>query len=151
MKPTLSVVALSLAATLMTASVASATTTTLRTSYVTFYFQVLDNPPLQASPTLPPSAGDVALIRSRYSQGGTTVAFERTTCTVIDWPNVVCDINLQLRSGHIISTDQLNANSRATQRLAITGGTGAYRNARGEIALRQTSETRGTAVFTIIT
>jgi hypothetical protein len=41
--------------------------------------------------------------------------------------------------------------ARATQRLAIVGGTGAYRGARGEIALRFTAENRGTAVFTIIT
>jgi hypothetical protein len=41
--------------------------------------------------------------------------------------------------------------ARATQRLAIVGGTGAYRGARGEVALRFTAKNRGTAVFTIIT
>lgn len=53
--------------------------------------------------------------------------------------------------GHLIATDQFNAMGRDTQRVAITRGTGAYRSARGEVAIRQASDTRGTAVFTIVT
>lgn len=69
----------------------------------------------------------------------------------MDWPRAVCDLSIRFASGHIVSTDQITIGSRATQRLAIVGGTGAYRNARGDIALRFTAENRGTAVFTIIT
>lgn len=132
-------------------STAAAKVTILRTTYVTPYFQIVDHAPLQTTATQPPTPGDVALLRSRYSSGHTVVAYERTACTVIDWPHAVCDINLTLRGGHLIATDQFNAVSRATQHVAITGGTGAYRSARGQISLRQITDTRGTATFTIIT
>jgi hypothetical protein len=107
--------------------------------------------PLQTSANQPPSPGDIAVLHSRYTSRGRTVALERTSCTVVDWPHAVCDLSIRFRSGHIVSTDQIAVGSRATQRLAIVGGTGAYRGARGEVALRFTAKNRGTAVFTIIT
>jgi hypothetical protein len=132
-------------------STAGARVRTLRLTYSNFFFQILDNPPLQSSPMQPPSSGDVALIRARYPASGRPVAFERTVCTVIDWPHAVCAITIILRGGHIVVTDQFDALSRTPQRVAITGGTGLYRSARGQIVYRQTSDTTGTAVFTIIT
>lgn len=130
---------------------AAARVTTLRTTYLTTSFQVVDNPPANPSAQQPPSPGDVALIRSRYTSGGKVVAFERSTCTVVDWPNAVCSFTFKLAGGHLVASDQINALSRTTQRVAVTGGTGAYRSARGEVAFKQASDTRGTAVFTIVT
>jgi len=130
---------------------AGARVRTLRLTYTNFFFQILDNPPLQPSPTQPPSSGDTAIIRAKYLAGRRTVAFQRTVCTVIDWPPAVCTITIALRGGHVVVTDQFDAVSRAPQSVAITGGTGLYRSARGQIVLRQTSDTTGTAVFTIIT
>jgi hypothetical protein len=150
-KRTLALAALTLTAILAVPAPANALTRTISTTWVDTYFRLGDVAPLQTSATQPPSPGDIAVVHSRYSAGGRTVALERTSCTVVDWPHVVCDLSIRFRAGHIISTDQLIVGSRATQHLAIVGGTGAYRGARGEIALRFTSENRGTAVFTIIT
>jgi hypothetical protein len=150
-KRTLALAALCLTTALIVPSSANARVTTIRTTWVDTYFRLVDHAPLQASPTQPPSPGDVAVLHSRYSARGRTVALERTSCTIVDWPHAVCDLSIRFAAGHIVSTDQITVGSRATQRLAIVGGTGAYRNARGEIALRFTGENRGTAVFTIIT
>lgn len=130
---------------------AGARVRTLRLTYSNFFLQIVDNPPLQSSPAQAPSPGDVALIRARYPASGRAVAFERTQCTVIDWPHAVCSINISLRGGHVVATDQLDAVSHRPQSVAITGGTGLYRSARGQIVYRATSETTGSAVFTIIT
>ncbi|MFL5819471.1 MAG: hypothetical protein ACJ76S_02145 [Solirubrobacteraceae bacterium] len=151
MKRILGLTAVIVVAALALPSTAGARVRTLRATYVNFLFQILDNPPLQSSPTQPPSSGDVAIIRARYRAGRRSVALERTVCTVVDWPHAVCTITIALRGGHVISTDQVDAVSRAPQSLAITGGTGLYRSARGQIVLRQTSDTAGSAVFTIIT
>jgi hypothetical protein len=130
---------------------AGARVRTLRLTYVNFFVQIVDNPPLQASPMQPPSPGDVALLRARYPATGRPVAFERTQCTVIDWPHAVCSITITLHGGHVVATDQLDVLSRRPQSVAITGGTGLYRSARGQIVYRMTSETTGSGVFTIIT
>jgi hypothetical protein len=151
MKHILALAAVTTVAVLFVPSNAAARVTTLRTTYVNFFFQIVDNPPLQSAASQPPSSGDVAIIRARYSAGRRPVAFERTVCTVIDWPHAVCTITIALRGGHVVSTDQFDALSRAPQSLAITGGTGLYRSARGQIVLRQTSDIAGTAVFTIVT
>lgn len=132
-------------------AMAEAKVTTLRTTYFDFSFKVIDVPPLQPSEDQPPSSGDVAIVRARYTAGRTVVAYDRTACTVVDWPHAVCTISFSLKGGHLVATDQFDATSRGVQRIAISGGTGAYRNARGEVVFRQTSDTRGTAVFTIIT
>jgi hypothetical protein len=151
MKRTLAVAAATALAGLAVPAAADARVTTLRLTYRNFFFQIVDNPPLQSSPTQPPSPGDVALIRARYPATGRAAAFERTLCTVVDWPHTVCAITLSLRGGHIVANDQFDALSRAPQSVAITGGTGLYRSARGQIVYRQTSDTTGTARLTIIT
>jgi hypothetical protein len=150
-KRLLAVAVLCLTAALIVPSSAGARVTTIRTTWVDTYFRLVDLAPLQTSAAQPPSPGDVAVLHSRYSSRGRIVALERTSCTIVDWPHAVCDLSIRFAAGKIISTDQIAIGSRATQRLAIVGGTGAYRNARGDIALRFTAENRGTAVFTIIT
>ena len=150
MKRIPAVVVVAALAALAVPATAGARVRTLRLTYSNF-FQIVDNPPLQSSPTQPPSPGDVALIRARYPATGRPVAFERTQCTIVDWPHAVCSININLRGGHVVATDQLDAVSHRPQSVAITGGTGLYRSARGQIVYRATSETTGSAVFTIIT
>lgn len=151
MKRILAAAAVAALAALAVPATAGARVRTLRLTYFNFFVQIVDNPPLQSSPTQPPSPGDVALIRSRYPAAGRTVALERTQCTVVDWPHAVCSITITLRGGHVVATDQLDVVSRRPQSVAITGGTGLYRSARGQIVYRMTSETSGSAVFTIIT
>ena len=151
MRRILAVAAVTALAGMAVPATAGARVRTLRLTYSNFFLQILDNPPLQSSPMQPPSPGDVALIRARYPATGRVVALERTVCTVLDWPHAVCTITITLRGGHIVVADQLDALSRAPQSVAITGGTGLYRSARGQIVYRQTSDTTGTALFTIIT
>jgi hypothetical protein len=150
MKRTLALAALSAAAMLVVPASAGAATTVLRTTWLNYSFQFVDHPPLQSAPNQPPSPGDVALIKSKYWVGKRVVAYERTSCTVVDWPHASCDINIAAPSGQLILQGQFNPISRATQRVAIVGGTGIFRNARGEVAFKQTADNKGTAVFTII-
>jgi hypothetical protein len=136
---------------LVTPSPADAQVRTIRTSFENFFVRVVDNPPVQTAPTQAPSPGDVVISRGRFRSGGRIIGYDRTVCRVVDWPNVLCTLSISLPGGKLISRDQFNTASRATQRQAIIGGTGAYRNARGDIAVRQTGQDTGTAVFTIIT
>lgn len=151
MKRPLLLAAVTSTAALGLAPTAAAKVTVLRASYVDFSFRLVDHPPLQSSENQPPSPGDVAIVGTRYTSQGRVVATDRTTCTVLEWPHLNCNVTVFLRAGRLVAAGHFNPMSRATQRLAITGGTGAYRTARGDIALRQTATGRGTAVFTIIT
>jgi hypothetical protein len=125
--------------------------TTINTTWADTFFRIVDTPPVQTNQNQPPSPGDVALVRTTYFSGGRKVVFETTTCTVVTWPHVVCNLTFRLAGGHLVATDAINPMSSATQHIAITGGTGAYRSARGDVALRFTTASKGTAVFTIIT
>jgi hypothetical protein len=65
--------------------------------WVDTYFRLVDLVPLQTSANQPPSPGDIAVLHSRYTSRGRTVALERTSCTVVDWPHAVCDLSIRFR------------------------------------------------------
>lgn len=136
---------------LATPASAGAATVTWNTTYFNYYFKLLDNAPLQSSATQAASAGDVVLIKSKYYMGRRVVAWEHTACTIVDWPRAVCTISIVGPGGQLTLSGQFSATSRGNQKIPVVGGTGAYRDARGDVTFRQTSETRGTARFSIIT
>jgi hypothetical protein len=112
----------------------------------------VDNPPLSPSPEAPPSAGDIFTFTDRYVSRGKTVGHDRVVCVVVDWPNTLCSLSLFLPKGHITAVDVFNFD-RKRQTFAIDGGTGAYRNARGQVHARVLNKeaTRIRETFVIIT
>jgi len=132
-------------------SVAAAKVTTLRLSAVNTSTALVDVPPLQSDPSQPPTPGDGIILRYRDLSAGRTVGYTRETCTVIDFPHLICQASLSLRGRHLIISDQFNAASRAPQRFAVTGGTGLYANARGQGTIRLLSRTREVLTVAVVT
>jgi hypothetical protein len=151
MKRILVLIAVLITAALVMPASASARITTIRVTAITIAQQLVDNPPIQATPTQPPSLGDVLIFRDRLVSRGHTVGFDRIICTVTDYPHALCTGSTTLRGGHLTAVDQFNLVSHAAQPFAIIGGTGRYRSARGDATIRLVTPTVAIETFTVIT
>ena len=123
--------------------------TTLRFDEKTTLFTVIDNPPADAGQN--PETGDTVIFTGDLMAGSTKVGNDRGFCTVIDAPKAECTATFFFNSrGSISGSDSFNFASSSTQHIAIMGGTGRYRGARGAAQVTQVSQTvaRWVAVFT---
>lgn len=124
-------------------------TTTLRFDEKSTLFKVIDNPPADAGQN--PETGDTVVFTGDLMSGSTKVGHDRGYCTVIDAPNAECTATFFFnRRGSIGGSDSFNFASSSTQHIAIMGGTGRYRGARGQASVKQVLQTlaRWVAVFT---
>ena len=93
-----------------------------------------------------PTVGDVAVFRDDVLRGGETAGAFREVCTVVDLAGgpatstFECTGSLALKEG-TISIEGPFTPAAAEQAAAVTGGTGAYRGARGEVAIRAIDDT----------
>jgi len=124
-------------------------TTTLRFDEKTTLFKVIDNPPADAGQN--PETGDTVVFTGDLMSGSTKVGNDRGYCTVIDAPKAECTATFFFnRRGSIGGSDTFDFASTGTQHIAIMGGTGRYRGARGQAQVKQVSQTvaHWVAVFT---
>jgi hypothetical protein len=89
-----------------------------------------------------PTAGDEVVISDGLTDaGGAAAGTLRQACTLIDAgpspfaSTYECATSLELADGTITASGPFDP-AKAEQRAAITGGTGAFRAARGEIVIR---------------
>lgn len=92
-----------------------------------------------------PSAGDELLLAGVLTApGGRTAGEDSGVCTVTAFDqhrqDAVCSVALQLTGGQLLISGQESLSS-TNQLFAITGGTGAYRHAHGQLTVRQTNPT----------
>jgi hypothetical protein len=81
--------------------------------------------------------GDEYVLSDRLYLIGRRVGRDVGTCTVVTAEgDAVCDVVLVLRAGQLVVHGLLPATGHAF-RLAVTGGTGRYATARGDVLLRQ--------------
>jgi hypothetical protein len=99
----------------------------------------VDLPPVAASENAPPSRGDLVIFTKRLTtSGGHKAGTMHAVCTVtrprqsIETAGFQCDATYALRDGRITAAT-VGSLSAGKLTLAITGGTGAYERAQGEI------------------
>ncbi len=122
-------------------------TQTIRLLAVQTSSHVVDNPPLQL-PNEPPSAGDIVTFTDSDFSHGKRVGHDDLALVSTGRGRLAGTGTLFLRKGHIVVSDTFDV-SKKRQRQAITGGTGIYRNARGDVTVTQLSRTRTGLVIRI--
>jgi hypothetical protein len=106
----------------------------------------VDLPPVAASHDAPPSAGDMVVFTKRLTTpSGARAGTLHAVCTVTDPGAAIetsvfaCDGRYLLRHGQITASMTGRLDRKVT--LAITGGTGVYKRARGEIVNDEGTDT----------
>jgi hypothetical protein len=133
------------------AAVADAKITRLTLTEVeTTRILVVDAPPMQASESQPPNAGDVVAGRAKLMRGSKTVGSAEFFGVVTAFPLLEFHGTFTLPGGRVSVVDVGSFTARK-QALAIVGGTGRYVGARGVDVETRISEGKTRDVFTIIT
>lgn len=97
-----------------------------------------------------PSLGDLRVLDDALYRGGRRVGRDGGSCVITNAnrPEAACTITFSLPHG-IITGQWLNQ-PPPRKVVAITGGTGRYRSARGEVVVVEHSTDRGTATFRLV-
>lgn len=94
-------------------------------------------------------AGETVALAGTSTANGKTVATWRNGCTVIDPETLTCTGSESFADGEIAHTGTLDLTAPGAV-WAITGGTGRYRNVRGELKVQFTSAGAGNATYVLI-
>jgi len=99
-----------------------------------------------------PSKGDVSVFQDKLLRSGKEVGRQGGTCTIISLVpppkpalQLSCTVTYEVPGGTI--TSQGLATEAAVKHLVITGGTGRYLGAKGEVTLTEFGDDTGTVVF----
>jgi hypothetical protein len=101
-------------------------------------------------PNLDPSKGDQTIFRDELLRRGRVVGHESGACVATDDPSaagvlpISCQMTVELPQGQI--TAQGAASNDPAKHLAITGGTGRYTGAAGELVLTEFGNDTGSLV-----
>lgn len=98
----------------------------------------IDNPP-KGGPNKPPSPGDQFGVAEQLTRNGKAYGSDAGSCTAIMGATASCNVTLKLPKGHFAVQGLVNF-SEKTASLAITGGTGKYKNARGFVEITNTQQ-----------
>jgi hypothetical protein len=98
-----------------------------------------------------PSKGDVSVFRDKLLRAGKVVGGDGGTCTITDVDlaadpplQITCQVVFDLPGGTLATEG--NASNAPVKHLVITGGTGAFLDASGEVTLIEFANDTGTAV-----
>jgi hypothetical protein len=92
-----------------------------------------------------PSLGDEIVFSNKLLKGGNQVGHEGAVCTTVslERQEAQCIATFWFRDGQITAQGLVSLGSKAPYALAITGGSGKYEGAEGELHVRPVSETQG--------
>jgi Allene oxide cyclase barrel like domain len=95
-----------------------------------------------------PSLGDEFVFASKLMKDGKQVGHDGGVCTVtsLDNQEVQCQATVWLDAGQI-TVQGLVPDQASTFTLPVTGGSGAYKGAEGELHVHEFSDTRSTLTF----
>jgi hypothetical protein len=92
--------------------------------------------------------GDQFILNDRLLAGGQQIGHDGGVCTVVDTAGELnCTVTFSLPDGTI--TSQFLNTPPPQKTFAITGGTGAYHNARGQGELTERGDETGSLTFTL--
>jgi Dirigent-like protein len=123
-------------------------TKTIRVTAITTSDHFVDNPPAQGE-NAPPSPGDIVTFTDKLLSHGRQIGRDQGAFIATGGANVEGTVTAFLPKGHIAVADGFDFEKKL-QSLAIAGGTGAYRKARGQVLVQQVSDTKMLLTFKII-
>jgi hypothetical protein len=96
-----------------------------------------------------PSLGAEIVFPNKLLQGGNQVGHEGAVCTTVSLvrQEAQCTATYSFGSGQITAQALVRLGSSAPYAVAITGGTGKYEGAEGEVHVRPVSSTEGMLTF----
>ena len=96
-----------------------------------------------------PSTGDQQIITMDVFKGAKRVGESHVVCTVVRADVAQCDNVTSLPGGQIVATGLVTSAQEETSPFtqAITGGTGAYRNAHGQLTVSEAGPEPATLTF----
>lgn len=96
-----------------------------------------------------PSLGDEIVFSEKLLQGGNQVGHEGTVCTTVslERQEAECVATYSFGGGQITAQALITLGSEAPYAGAITGGTGKYEGAKGEVHVSPVSATEGILTF----
>ena len=95
------------------------------------------------------SLGDQIVFTTRLLKGDIEVGHQGGVCTVtsVARQEALCIATYSLRGGQITAQTLINLGSQAPYAVAVTGGSGKYQGAEGEVRVQPVSATRGILTF----
>jgi hypothetical protein len=109
-------------------------------------FRYVDNKPFKQE-----SPGDEILIRAKLSQGGARAGTGVIKCTAMFYRQLACVGMVQIDGrGKIVAEGSFAEARRIHASLAVTGGTGDFRNARGTLEVDDTGPNTSSFDFHLI-
>ena len=105
---------------------------------------------LTGSPTKGPSLGDEIVFSGKLLQGGQQVGHQGAVCTTVSLQRqeAQCNATYSFGGGQITAQAVFILNSAAPYDVAITGGTGNYEGAKGEIHVLPATATNPNGILT---
>jgi hypothetical protein len=94
--------------------------------------------------------GDYVVITDSYSQGGKTVGTDVVHCMLVTTKQSICFVAVALPKGQIELQGIGPAGGTGDFTVAVTGGTGAYANARGTATIKSGAHNSGTETFHLL-
>lgn len=127
-------------------SSASAASTTLTYKTVEASFSAI---PIAGQTSQQPQPGDYVVITDNYLQDGKIVGTDNVHCVLITAASSLCYIGVKLPKGELTLQGIGPAGGTGDFYVAITGGTGDYKSARGEAHFSSGKGNTGTETFTL--
>ncbi len=95
------------------------------------------------------SLGDQIVFTGQLLQGDTEVGHQGGVCTVtsVERQEAQCVATYSFRGGQITGQALIRLGNPAPYAVAVTGGSGRYQGAEGEVQVQPVSETRGILTF----
>jgi hypothetical protein len=95
------------------------------------------------------SLGDQIVFTTQLLKGETEVGHQGGVCTItsVERQEAQCIATYSLRGGQITGQALVNLGNSAPYAVAVTGGSGKYQGAEGEVRVQPVSDTRGILTF----
>jgi hypothetical protein len=103
----------------------------------------------QAYQTSDTHSGNTQRFAETLKVGGKVVGHDKITCVVASSTRAQCTVTFTVGTGTFTASGPLNP-TKQKQILAIIGGTGAYKGAKGALHLTFLSETRAVETFVFV-
>ena len=96
-------------------------------------------------------SGDQLVFTESLTRNGASYGHDAIHCVIVTAADAVCVGAFELPGGQLtIAGDAGNVNSHGSKTVAVTGGTGRYQGARGQLTVKDRSDTVSVDTFQLI-